>query len=54
MSSSSWFHRFNVAFAYGATLANLGRKSEAKEVLDSLDPRGMSIQEADWIRTALQ
>jgi tetratricopeptide (TPR) repeat protein len=43
-----------VAFAYGATLANLGRKSEAKEVLDSLDPRGMSIQEADWIRTALQ
>lgn len=43
-----------VAFAYGAALAGVGRKPEAREVFDSLDPRGLDPQEADWIRAALR
>jgi hypothetical protein len=43
-----------VAFAYGAALASLGRKSEAREVFDSLDPRSLGPQETDWIRAALR
>lgn len=43
-----------VAFAYGAALAGLGRKAEAREVFDSLDPNDMDTQEADWIRAALR
>jgi hypothetical protein len=43
-----------IAFAYGAALAGVGRKPEAKEVFDSLNPRGLTPQETDWIRTALR
>jgi hypothetical protein len=43
-----------VAFAYGAALAGLGRKSEARDAFDSLDPRGLGPQERDWIRAALR
>jgi predicted Zn-dependent protease len=48
-----WGKSHAVAFAYGATLSSLGRISEAKEVFDSLDPRELNLQEADWIRRAL-
>jgi hypothetical protein len=34
-------------------LASLGRKSEAREVFDSLDPGDLSPQEVEWIRSAL-
>jgi predicted Zn-dependent protease len=43
-----------IAFTYGAVLASVGRKPEAKEVFDSLDPRTLSPQESDWIKAALR
>jgi len=43
-----------VAFAYGAALAGAGRKSEAKEVFDSLNPLEVDPPEAEWIRSALR
>jgi hypothetical protein len=43
-----------VAFAYASALAGMGRKSEARELFDSLDPRLMSSQEINWILTALR
>ncbi len=52
--SRDWKNSHAVAFAYGAALAGLGRKSEAKEVFDSLNPRDLDSQEADWIRAALR
>ncbi len=42
-----------VAFAYGAALASVGRKAEAKQVFDSLNPGDLDLQEAEWIRSAL-
>jgi hypothetical protein len=52
--SREWKKSPAVAFAYGAALAGLGRKSEAKEVFDSLDPRSLDPKETDWIQTALR
>lgn len=52
--SGEWRSSPAVAFAYGATLASLGRKSEARDAFDSLDPRGLGPQERDWIRAALR
>ena len=52
--SQDWKKSPAVAFAYGAALAGLGRKSEAKEVFDSLNPGELDSQEADWIRAALR
>jgi hypothetical protein len=43
-----------IAFAYAAALAGVGRKPEAKEIFDSLDPRGLTPQETDWIQAALR
>jgi tetratricopeptide (TPR) repeat protein len=43
-----------VAFAYGAALASLGRKDEARDVFNSLNPHELSPVEIDWIRTALR
>jgi hypothetical protein len=43
-----------VAFAYGAALAGVGRKSEAKEVFDSINPADVDPPEAAWIRAALR
>jgi hypothetical protein len=48
-----WEKSRAIAFAYGSALSSLGRKSEAREVFDSLDPRDLNTQEADWIRTAV-
>jgi len=53
-ASHDWRKSRAVAFAYGAALASLGRKSEAKQVFDSLDPRGLGEKETAWIRTALR
>jgi predicted Zn-dependent protease len=52
--SRDWRKSPAVAFAYGAALASLGRKSEAREAFDSLDPRNLGPQEQDWIRAALR
>lgn len=52
--SRNWGKSPAIAFAYGAALASLGRKSEAREMFDSLDPRNLSRQEVDWIRAALR
>ncbi|HXQ81002.1 MAG TPA: hypothetical protein VN775_06810 [Opitutaceae bacterium] len=43
-----------VAFAYGAALAGVGRKSEAKEVFNSINPAEVDPPEAAWIRAALR
>jgi predicted Zn-dependent protease len=52
--SRDWKKSPAVAFAYGAALSSLGRKSEAKEVFGSLDPRSLCPQETEWIRAALR
>jgi predicted Zn-dependent protease len=52
--SREWKGSPAVAFAYGAALASVGRKSEAGEVFGSLDPRNLGAQETDWIRAALR
>lgn len=52
--AGGWRKSPAVAFAYGAALAGVGRKSEAKEVFDSLNPRGLGPQETGWIRAALR
>ena len=52
--SRNWKDTPAVAFAYGATLAGLGRKSEAKEVFDSLKPGDLGPQEIEWIRSTLR
>lgn len=52
--SHEWKDSPAVAIAYGAALSGLGRKPEAKEVFDSLDPRNLGPQETDWIRAALR
>jgi hypothetical protein len=52
--SRDWKKSPAVAFAYGAALAGVGRKSEAKEVLDSLNPRALNPQEAELIRAELR
>lgn len=49
--AQGWRKSHAVAFAYGAALASVGRKAEAKEVFDTLD---VGPQEADWIRAALR
>jgi Flp pilus assembly protein TadD len=51
--SHYWRRYPAVAFAYGSALAAVGRKSEAKQVLDSLDARGLDPMEADWIAKIL-
>jgi hypothetical protein len=51
--SQEWKKSPAVAFAYGATLASVGRKPEAEEVFNSLNPASLSPQESEWIRTAL-
>jgi tetratricopeptide (TPR) repeat protein len=52
--SHEWKTSPAVAFAYGSALAALGRKDEAREVFDSLDPRSLDPKEADWIQAALR
>jgi len=49
-----WKKSRAVAFSYGAALASIGRKGEAKEVFDSLDPRQLSPKEIEWIQRALR
>jgi hypothetical protein len=51
--SRDWKNSHAVTFAYGATLASLGRKAEAKDVFETLNPQDLEPQEIDWIRAAL-
>jgi predicted Zn-dependent protease len=52
--SSAWKTSPAVAFAYGSALASVGRKADAKEVLDSLNPGDLGPMEADWIRAQVR
>jgi tetratricopeptide (TPR) repeat protein len=52
--SRDWKKSPAIAFAYGAALAGVGRKPEAKEIFDSLNSRGLTPQESDWIKAALR
>lgn len=49
-----WRSSRAVAFAYGATLAALGRKAEARQVFDTLDSGDFGPQERAWIQAALR
>jgi predicted Zn-dependent protease len=49
-----WGKSRAVAFAYGSALAAVGRKSEAREVLGSLDMGELGPQETDWVRAVLR
>jgi hypothetical protein len=50
----AWHGSPAVAFAYGAALAGAGRKPEAREVFNSLNPRDLGPQEIGWIEAALR
>jgi len=52
--SHDWRKSPAVAFAYGSALASVGRKSEAREVFDSLNPRDLDTKAVDWVRAALR
>jgi hypothetical protein len=52
--SRDWKNSPAIAFAYGAALAGVGRKSEAREIFDSLDPRDLDPAVSDWIRAKLR
>ena len=52
--SGGWRKSPAVAFAYGAALAGAGRKAEARDVLGSLAPRGLSSREREWIASVLR
>lgn len=52
--SRDWRGSPAVAFAYGAALAGVGRKPEAREVFDSLSPRDLDPVEVEWIQAALR
>ena len=49
-----WRKSRAIAFSYGSALASIGRKSEAQEVFDSLDPHLLSPAEAQWMRSELR
>jgi len=51
--SREWRNSPALAFAYGATLASLGRGQEAKQVFGAFNPRDLDPREIEWIRTAL-
>jgi len=52
--SREWRTSHAVAFAYGAALASVGRKSEAREMFDSLNPQELDAKAIDWILAALR
>jgi hypothetical protein len=52
--SRDWKKSPAIAFAYGSALASVGRKSEARQVFDSLDPRDLDTKAVDWVRAALR
>ncbi len=52
--SQDWTRSRPVAFAYGAALAGVGRKDEARRVFETLDPRELEPKAVDWIRSALR
>ena len=52
--ASDWKNDRAVAWAYGATLAALGRKDEARKVFDTINPDNLSVQEMDWVRLAVK
>lgn len=52
--SRDWKKSPAIAFSYGAALAGVGRKTEAKEVFDSLNPKNLSPQELAWVTAAVR
>jgi tetratricopeptide (TPR) repeat protein len=52
--ASTWRTSRAVAWAYGATLAGMGRKDEAQEVFRSINPDTLSFQEIDWVSRTLK
>jgi tetratricopeptide (TPR) repeat protein len=52
--SSDWTTSPAVAWAYGATLAGLGRTDEAKRIFDTINPDKLSFQEINWVHTLLK
>ncbi len=52
--SGEWRKSPAVAFAYGAALAGVRRKAEAREVLGSLDRRNLSTREREWMESVLR
>jgi predicted Zn-dependent protease len=52
--AQDWKKSAPVAFSYAAALASVGRKPEAREIFDSLDPRRLSPREKEWIAAALR
>jgi Tfp pilus assembly protein PilF len=52
--SGDWKKSPVVAIAYGAALAGVGRKPEARDVFNSLNPHALSPQEIDWVRAQLR
>jgi Flp pilus assembly protein TadD len=53
-AASDWKNDRAVAWAYGATLAALGRKDEARKAFDTINPDNLSVQEMDWVRLAVK
>jgi tetratricopeptide (TPR) repeat protein len=49
-----WKKSRAVAFSYGAALASVGRKDEAREVFESIDRKGLSPREIEWVANALR
>jgi hypothetical protein len=49
-----WKNSRTVAFSYGAALASVGRKGEAREVFESIDRKGLSPREIEWVDNALR
>ncbi|HZZ19140.1 MAG TPA: hypothetical protein VFE25_07220 [Opitutaceae bacterium] len=52
--AQEWRKSRPIAFSYGAALSSVGRKQEAREVFDSLDPKKLSAREREWIAAALR
>jgi tetratricopeptide (TPR) repeat protein len=52
--SKDWSQSSVVAFAYGAALAGVGRKSEARDVFASLNPSQLDPQEVNWVRGVMR
>ena len=52
--SSEWKTSVPVAWSYGMALAGVGRKDEAREVLDAVNPETLSFAAIEWAKTALK
>ncbi len=51
--AAQWHSSPAVAFAYGLALAGKNRKTEARPILDSIEPTSLTLQEVTLIKAAL-